>query len=195
MKYRLLILSAASCAAILAPSLRTAFSTANAASQADLKESTAKIFAKLGLDEDADPEVVNAALIKLIDAANPGAKSPVRDELGLGPLRLPEGIEAKDVAWRKAAGLSTEHAVSAALMQKRHDDAVGKAKAAKARQPAVPVAALTMTDLAKMTVPQLKKHAATLNGLDLKDANEAADILSAIEAYNVKLAREEQKAS
>jgi hypothetical protein len=53
-------------------------------------------------------------------------------ELNIGPFRLPEGIDKKDVAWRIRAGLDPSQAVEAALAQKRADDL--KAKSAKAKK-------------------------------------------------------------
>lgn len=68
------------------------------------------------------------------DAAQEPAKDPAAD-LGIGPFRLPEGIEAKDVRWRIQAGLDPEQAVQAALAQKQADDA--EKQAAKADKAAV----------------------------------------------------------
>ena len=50
-----------------------------------------------------------------------------RDQLGLGPFELPAGVDVKDVLWRKKAGLDIKLAVQAALLQKKHDDAMAAA--------------------------------------------------------------------
>ena len=158
--------------------------TANASAEEILKS--------LGLSAEASPETIEAARIKLIDAANPAATSSLKDELGLGPLQLPAGIEQKDVSWRMKAGLALKQAVQAALGQKRHDDAVGKAKAAKARKPQVPSSAL-----ADLSLDKLFEHASSLKGFDAKSAAklDKVALLKAIDDYNVNLAKEERAAS
>ena len=118
---------------------------------------------------------------------------PLKDELGLGPLLLPEGVDKKDVLWRRRAGLDTKQAVQAALMQARHDKAVGAKKAAKAKT--AQVASPALLNLAELTVDKLKEHAATLKGFDLKGASRKDDIIAAINAYNESLAEEERAAS
>ena len=180
-----------SLAAAFAPALRRNLSTANGAAE--------DILEKLGLSPDASPDEVEAMRIKLIDAANPAAM-PAGDPLNLRGLALPAGIDRKDVLWRKAAGLSNEHAVQAATAQKRHDDAVGKEKAAKAKRPATPAAGLLSTagaqlpDLAGMTLAQLIDYA-TKGKIELGSAKAKADIIATIEAFNKNLAKEERAAS
>ena len=185
MKRYLLLLC--SVAAAFAPALRRNLSTANGAAE--------DILEKLGLSPDSSPDEVEAMRIKLIDATNPAAVL-AGDELGLGGLALPTGLNKKDVLWRKKTGLSTKQAVQAALAQKRHDDAVGKAKADKAKQPAAAAAALAggTTDFSGMTVAQLVEYS-TGKKIDLGGASKKADIIAVIEAFDKKQDKEERDAS
>ena len=69
----------------------------------------------------------NIALQEKLESQRTIAASPVTgSSLNLGPFRLPEGIDEKDVIWRVAAGLDVKLAVEAAIAQKKHDDAVAE---------------------------------------------------------------------
>ena len=185
MKRSLLLLC--SVAAAFAPALRRNLSTANGAAE--------DILEKLGLSPDSSPDEVEAMRIKLIDATNPAAVL-AGDELQLGGLVLPTGLNKKDVLWRRKTGLSTKHAVQAALAQKRHDDAVGKAKADKAKQPGTASAALVggTTDYSAMTVAELVEYT-TRKKIELVAGSRKADIIAAIEAFDKQQAKEERDAS
>jgi len=114
-KMKLIILSLAG----LAFSRPAGLCTAN--SVADEVEALKKQFGEL--------QEQNAALQKQLDDAKSAAsKTIIGDELNLGPFRLPEGIDKKDVLWRVRAGLDVKQAVEAAVAQKKHDDAVKSAK-------------------------------------------------------------------
>ena len=78
-------------------------------------------------------------------------------------------------------------------MQKRHDDAVGKEKARRARTAQVPAAALLPA--ADFSDEGLKKYVASAKVLDLKKDATREEISKAIDAYNAKLAKEERAAS
>jgi len=81
----------------------------------------------------------NAELQAQIEANKKAASQTVpEDALNLGPFRLPEGLDKKDILWRVRAGLDVTQAVEAALAQKKHDEAVAakaaeEAKAAKSK--------------------------------------------------------------
>jgi len=75
-----------------------------------------------------------ADLQKQIQENKAAASRPIEvDELDLGPFQLPEGLDKKDVIWRKRAGLDTKQAVEAALAQKKHDEAAAAQKAVAAK--------------------------------------------------------------
>ena len=76
----------------------------------------------------------NAELTEKVEASQVTAASVVADELDLGGLRLPEGLDKKDVLWRLRAGLDLHQAVAAAIAQKKHDDAIAAAKVAEKKK-------------------------------------------------------------
>lgn len=61
------------------------------------------------------------------NGAAPQEPAPKPEDQQIGPFRLPEGIDKKDVTWRIQAGLDPEQAVQAAIAQKASDDARAKA--------------------------------------------------------------------
>jgi hypothetical protein len=79
----------------------------------------------------------NSELLVTLGANKKSASRVItEDSLGLGPFRLPEGIDAKDVLWRLQEGLDLQQATQAALNQKKHDDRKeAEAKEAASKQP------------------------------------------------------------
>lgn len=73
-------------------------------------------------------EADNEALRKQLADARLSAAAPAEPEnLGtLATLAKGAGVELKDVAWRKHAGLDPEQAVAAAVAQKEYDTAKAK---------------------------------------------------------------------
>jgi len=88
------------------------FSTANAAAEA--APELAEIQARLDALEHENAE------LRERQANSTGTQPTAADPLGLGGLQLPKGVEAKDIIWRKEAGLSLKHAVQAAVSQVRY---------------------------------------------------------------------------
>ena len=79
----------------------------------------------------AENEALKARLAKLDQEAQ---ETNIKKALGLGDLLLPEGLDPKDVLWRKNSGLTLEQAVKAALAQKKRGEK--DAAAAKAAEEA-----------------------------------------------------------
>jgi len=74
----------------------------------------------------------NAELLEKLETAKTAASKPVEsNELDLGGLELPSGLDKKDVIWRVRAGLDVKQAVQAAIAQKKHDEQQAAKKAAK----------------------------------------------------------------
>jgi hypothetical protein len=100
------------------------FRTANAAAAAEdeptVKDVAADVNAlQLQLDEMRTSYEERIAALTEQNALLTSTPAAATDPLGLGGAVLPKGIELKDVLWRKEAGLSTKHAIQAALAQKR----------------------------------------------------------------------------